>query len=73
MDDYHRKVTYYPAWSEDVQEAAKTQINPKVLEEKSLHLAFNAGSKDKAAKVAEAFKKIDGQKIVDEYIKANVK
>lgn len=47
----------------------RVSINSKVLENKTLHLAFNGHNKDKAAKMEAALKQSNFQKIVDEYLK----
>ncbi len=54
-------------------EASKIQINSKIIEPKDLHIPFNAKNKHKAILLKEAFQKISGQKIVDDYIKARIK
>lgn len=54
-------------------EAAKVNINPKIIDNKDLHLAFNGINKAKADKLKAAFAKVNSQKIVDDYLKTLLK
>lgn len=49
----------------------KVQMNPKLLEDKTLHLIFNLNSKEIATAFSEGLKKIDAAKIMKEYFELN--
>lgn len=53
--------------------APKVTVNSKVLENKNLLVAFNTANKDKNAKLAEALKKVNTKKIVDDYLATHLK